>query len=132
MASIIHPFFTLPASLTRKQLAQQVTCLKAENNILPSKLPDRIILSSQERRRLVRHGENLDARINDLILIVSYSTFRKWVRSLEDAPNNQPKQKDAKPGRPRVEESISEAIIRIRNEIGWGYTKVRPLCFPYE
>ncbi|XZE51510.1 integrase core domain-containing protein [Planctomycetaceae bacterium SH139] len=35
-----------------------------------------------------------------------------------------PKAKDAKPGRPRVEESISEAIIRIRKETGWGYTKI--------
>jgi putative transposase len=46
------------------------------------------------------------------------------VRSVEDAPDKRPKAKDAKPGRPRVEESISEAIIRIRKETGWGYTKI--------
>ncbi len=124
MAAIIHPLLTLLASLTRQELARQVTYLKAENQILRSKLPKRIELSNQERRRLVKHGKSLGARIKDLISIVSYSTFRKWVRSVEDAPDKRPKAKDAKPGRPRVEESISEAIIRIRKETGWGYTKI--------
>ncbi|MEZ6133955.1 MAG: hypothetical protein R3C53_03495 [Pirellulaceae bacterium] len=124
MAAIIHPLLTLLASLTRQELARQVTYLKAENQILRSKLPKRIELSNQERRRLVKHGKSLGARIKDLISIVSYSTFRKWVRSVEDAPDKRPKAKDAKAGRPRVEESISEAIIRIRKETGWGYTKI--------
>ena len=61
-----------------------MTYLRAENQILRSKLPERITLSNQERRKLVRHGKKLGARIKDLILIVSYSTFRKWVRQLED------------------------------------------------
>jgi putative transposase len=124
MAAIIHPLLTLLASLTRQELARQVTYLKAENRILRSKLPKRIELSNQERRRLVKHGKSLGARIKDLVSIVSYSTFRKWVRNVEDAPDKRPKAKDAKPGRPRVEESISEAIIRIRKETGWGYTKI--------
>jgi hypothetical protein len=47
---------TLLASLTRQELARQATYLKAENAILRSKLPDRITLNNQERRRLVRHG----------------------------------------------------------------------------
>ena len=111
MAAIIHPLLTLLASLTRQELAQQVTYLKAENQILRSKLSKRIELSNQERRRLVRHGKKLGGRIKELISIVSYSTFRKWVRSIEDTPDKRPKPKAAKPGRPRVEESISEASV---------------------
>ena len=124
MAAIIHPLLTLLASLTRQELARQVTYLQAENQILRSQLPKRIELSNQERRRLVKHGKSLGARIKELFSIVSYSTFRKWVRELEDTPDNRPKAKDAKPGRPRVEESVSDAIIRIRKETGWGYTKI--------
>jgi len=41
-------------------------------------------LSNQESRKLVRHGKQLGARIKDLISIVSYSTFRKWFRQMED------------------------------------------------
>ena len=124
MASIIHPLLTLLASLTRQELAQQVAYLKAENQILRSKLPDRIQLSNQERRSLVKHGKKLGAKIKELISIVSYSTFRKWVRSIEDAPTHRAKPKEGKSGRPRVEESISDAILRIRKETNWGYTKI--------
>jgi len=76
-SKIIHPLLTLLASLTRQELAQQVAYLKAENQILRSRLPDRIPLSNQERRLLVKHGKKLGAKIKDLISIVSYSTFRK-------------------------------------------------------
>jgi putative transposase len=74
-------------------LAQQVAYLKAENQILRSKLPDRIPLSNQERRSLVKHGKELGAKIKELISIVSYSTFRKWVRSIEDASPHRAKPK---------------------------------------
>ena len=125
MAAIVHPLLTLLASLTRQELAQQVTYLKTENAILRSKLPDRITLNNQERHRLVRHGKKLGPRIKDLISIVSYSTFRRWIRNMEDAPAKRPKSKsENKPGRPRTDESIADTIIRIRKETGWGYTKI--------
>jgi putative transposase len=91
MAAIVHPLLTLLASLTRQELAQQVTYLKAENVILRSKLPDRIKLNNQERRRLVRHGKKLGPRIKDPISIASYSTFRRCIRMMEGGPNKRPK-----------------------------------------
>ncbi|WP_149495356.1 integrase core domain-containing protein [Roseiconus lacunae] len=125
MAAIIHPLLALLASLTRQELAQQVTYLKAENAILRSKLPDRITLSNQERRRLIRHGRKLGPRIKELISIVSYSTFRRWIRTMEDRPAKRSKSKtEIRPGRPRIDQSISDTIIRIRKETGWGYTKI--------
>ena len=124
MASIIHPLLTLLASVTRQQLLQQISYLLAENRMLRSKLPDRIILNNQERRKLLRHGKKLGARIKDLISIVSYSTFRKWVRSMEDTNPKRPKSKTGKKGRPRIEETLSDTIIRIRKETNWGYTKI--------
>ena len=42
----------------------------------------------------MRHGKKLGGRIKKLISIVSYSTFRKWVRSVEDTPDKRPKPKD--------------------------------------
>ena len=45
MASIVHPLLSLLASLTRQQLARQVAYLKAENQMLRSKLPNRISLT---------------------------------------------------------------------------------------
>ena len=125
MATIVHPLLTLLASLTRQELAQQVTYLKAENAILRRKLPDRITLNNQERRRLVRHGKKLVPWIKELISIVRYSTFRRWIRNMEDGPTKRPKSKsENKLGRPLTDESIADTIIRIRKETGWGYTKI--------
>jgi putative transposase len=128
MAAIIHPLLTLLASLSRQELARQVTYLRAENQILRPRLPGRLQLNQQEKRKLLRHGKKLGARIKDLISIVSYSTFRKWVREMEDgAGQAKPKvdQPAKKPGRPKTAEGIPELIIRIRKETGWGYTKIR-------
>lgn len=124
MAAIIHPLLTLLASLTRQELARQVAYLKAENQILRSKLPQRITLSNQERRTLLKHGKKLGSRIKELMSIISYSTFRRWVRELEDAPTKRPASENNKEGRPCVEESISDTILRIRKETGRGYTKI--------
>ena len=86
MAAGLHPLLAMLASLTRQELARQVADLKAENQLLRSKLPSRIALTDQERRRLVKHGKPLGAKIAGLISILSYATFRKWVRTMEDGP----------------------------------------------
>jgi putative transposase len=114
----------LVASLTRQELARQIAYLKAENNVLRSKLPKRIDLSVQQKRTLIKHGKKLGARIKEMITIVSYSTFRKWIREIEDAPSKRKAAANDSGGRPRIEESVSEAILRIRKETGSGYTKI--------
>ena len=81
-----------------------MTYLRAENQILRSKLPDRITLSNQERRKLVRHGKKLGARIKDLISIVSYSTFRRWVRQME-GEESAAKHSEPKPAAPPVHDA---------------------------
>jgi putative transposase len=124
MAAGLHPLLAMLASLTRQELARQVAYLKAENQLLRSKLPSRIALTDQERRRLVKHGKPLGAKLAGLISIVSYATFRKWVRTMEDGPGARPKPDAGQVARPRLEESVSDAIMRIKNETGWGYTKI--------
>lgn len=84
MFNIVHPLLTLLASLSRQELAQHVRYLKAENEILRSKLPSRITLDNRERRTLVKHGKMLGGKIKEVMSIISYSTFRKWVRSMEE------------------------------------------------
>jgi putative transposase len=116
MTAVLDPLLTLLASVTRQELARQVAYLKAENQVLRSKLPKRITLTDQQRRQLVKHGKHLGPRLAQLISIVTYPTFRKWVRWVEDCPHK--RRKPASLGRPRLEESLSEAIIRIRKETG--------------
>jgi len=125
MINIVHPLLTLLASLTRQELAQQIRFLKAENEILRSKLSERVPLDDRERRTLVKHGKKLGGKIKDVMSIVSNSTFRKWDRSMEDdAPKPVKKPEKRGTGRPKLEEDVRDTIIRIRKETGFGYTKV--------
>ena len=129
MAKIIHPLLTLLASLSRQELGRQIAYLKAENQILRSKLPKRITLDNRERRTLVKHDKRLGAKIKEIMSIASYSTFRRWVRAMEDEPTTTSATKPAKPkaktdGRPRTDDEIRDTIIRIRKETGFGYTKL--------
>jgi len=77
MAAIIHPLLILRASLTRQELARQVTYLKSKSRILRSKFPKRMELSNQARRRLVKHGKSLGTRIKELISIVIHLGARR-------------------------------------------------------
>lgn len=56
--------------------------------------------------------------IRQLITIVSYSTFRRWVRKSDD--EDTPK----KTGRPRVNLIIREFVVRVAKETGWGYSRI--------
>jgi putative transposase len=56
MGRLLHPLLALLASATRQELARQVAYLKEENRILRARLPERIVTTFAERRRLVRAG----------------------------------------------------------------------------
>jgi putative transposase len=47
------------ASSASKELARQVSYLKAENQILRSRLPELLILTHREKNRLARFAKNL-------------------------------------------------------------------------
>lgn len=123
---VLHPLLALLASVTRQELARQVAYLKEENRILRARLPEQIRTTEKERKRLLRAGRKLGTHLRELITIVTYDTFRPWVRETEqrrsDAQQSAP---TGKPGRPRTPEEVREFVLRVREETGYGYTKLR-------
>jgi hypothetical protein len=63
-----------------KHAVRQLQFTKAENEQLRSRLPERIVLTPRERRRLIRLGKPLGSAIKDLITIVTPATFQRWLR----------------------------------------------------
>lgn len=121
---LLHPLFVLLASVTRQELARQVAYLNAENRILRARLPQRIVATQSERCQLIRAGRKLGSQLKDLITIVTYDTFRRWVREANRQRKSRVKSKIRSVGRPRTEVEIRELIIRIRKETGYGYSKL--------
>jgi transposase len=122
MTPILHPIFALLASVTRQELARQVAYLKEENRILRARLPERLIATPEERRRLLKVGRKLGVQLRNLISIVSYQTFVRWIREKEDA--HTAKQTKRKPGRPRTPDDIRELVLKLARENDWGYTRI--------
>lgn len=75
MRSTVNALLLLLAHATDKALARYVQFLKAENQILRSKLPRVVKVTPEERRRLVKFGRPLGPALKELISIVSPRTF---------------------------------------------------------
>lgn len=119
---ILHPLFSLLASMTRQELARQIAYLKAENQLLRDRLPKHLITTEKERRTLIRAGRKLGSKLRELMTIVSYETFRRWVRESRVAKPD-PKSKGT-PGRPRTDDEITDIILKLARENQWGYTRI--------
>src|SRR5689334_4673493 len=75
MPRFIQPLLLLPARQTDRRLAAVVQYLKAENEILRSRLPKRIAVTPRERQRLLKFGRPVGAAIEDFVSIVTPRTF---------------------------------------------------------
>lgn len=88
MPSIFHPLLALIASATDSELAKYVEYLKYENKILRSRLPKQVHTTTEERSTLLKYGKAIGRAIEELISIVSPSTFYRWVREEKTASQN--------------------------------------------
>lgn len=110
--------FVLSCS-SRKQLARQILYLKAENQILRSKVKGRITLTDEERAALLRFGQELGAAtVKKLISIVKPETYARWLRK---QPPPRPKKR---PGPPPKPIEVRELVIRIARECGFGFGRI--------
>jgi putative transposase len=82
LSQIFQPLLFLLARCCEHELRRQIEYLKAENELLRTRVPQqRIFLKPEERARLLKLGLALGPAIRHLITIIDYSTFRRWVRS---------------------------------------------------
>jgi putative transposase len=119
MGQLYQPLLFLLARSTCDELQKQVEFLKAENELLWKRVPrQRIFLKPNERVRLLKLGKDLGPAIRQIITIVDYSTFRRWIRKEEGLFASPGK------GRPRIVKIIRELVIQIAKETGWGYSRI--------
>lgn len=119
MGRVFHPLLFLLARCTKNQLIRQIEFLKAENQILRSRVPGRFVrVKPAERARLMKLAEGLGPALKQLITVVRYDTYLTWLREADK--ERVPK----KIGRPRTAEALRTLVVRIGTETGWGYTRV--------
>ena len=119
-AKIFHPLLAMIASATNNELARYVEYLKQENKILRARIPGQIHTKPEERERLLKFGKVIGRAIEELITIVSPSTFYRWVR---EEKNGKAKLKNPKGGQRKPRE-IRKLVIEIAKTTGFGYTRI--------
>ncbi len=90
----------------------QIRFLKEENSILRSRIKkQRLILSPEERSRLLTIGRELNHHVKALISVVQFRTYQRWVKQQREG------HKVGRVGRPRtIGRDIREAIVRFAKE----------------
>jgi putative transposase len=120
-----QPLLLLLANSTDSDLAKQVEYLKAENQILRRLLGKRPYLGEPDKRLLVKLGQAVGKGIKDLLSIVSYPTYRRWVGLYDPAgAGAKPAGARGKGGRPRTSDETRELVLRLARENDWGYTRI--------
>ena len=98
--ALLNPILVFLSQITHSAFLRQIAYLKAENQILRSRLPKAVQTTPAERSLLVRLGVPLGSAIQDILGIVHYKTFLRWVRD-EKAGKSGEKKTPRHPGRHR-------------------------------
>ena len=119
MPAIFHPLLALIASATDRELAKYIQFLKEENKILRARLPRQVHTRREERERLIQFGKALGRAVEELLTIVTPSTFYRWLRE-----EGEPKRKQNPKGGQRKPREIRELVIQIATVTGFGYSRI--------
>jgi putative transposase len=105
------------------QRQEAVAYLVEENHILRTRLPSRIRLTDDERRRLAVHGRRLGRRrLGQVATIVTPDTILRWHRQLIARKWTYV----SRPGRRGVLVEIQRLVVRMAGENPtWGYTRIQ-------
>ncbi|MCE7974372.1 MAG: hypothetical protein DYG92_08655, partial [Leptolyngbya sp. PLA1] len=109
MPNLFRRLFDVLAGSSQDDLRRQIQYLKAENEVLRSKIDGPVRVTPEERSRLVRLAKPLGSTIKALVSIVSPQTFLRWIR---DADKCRPRKKTGrKLGRPKSPEQIRRLVL---------------------
>ncbi|MEX2170034.1 MAG: hypothetical protein WD851_12055 [Pirellulales bacterium] len=119
MDRLFQPLLYVIARCSRNELLRQIEFLKAENQLLRSRIPKKSIhLKPEERARLLELGKAIGPALQHLITIVSYGTYLKWRR---EEQNHVPTKVV---GRRKTAAEIEELVLKLARETNWGYTRI--------
>jgi putative transposase len=117
-----NPLLVFLIHMTQSIMLRQIAYLKAENAVLRSRCPKNVQTTPAERSLLIRLGKPLGNAIQELLSLVHYKTFQRWVRD-EAKPLSEKAKRP--PGRPPIPQNIEELILRLAKETSWGYARIQ-------
>ncbi len=109
---------------THGQLRAQVQYLRAENQILRSRIEGPVLLSAHDRARLVKLARPLGSAIREIVSNAKPDTLRRWINQSRARRSNQRAAPRTRHPR-RTPEEIRALILNMARETTWGLTRLR-------
>lgn len=111
--------------MVNQQLLLQNEYLIAENRILRSHLPARVPLTNAQRATLAEIAKRMGRRtLEQVASVAKPETILAWYRKLIARKFDGSKHR-AYPGRPAVNQEITELVVRMaRENTSWGYDRI--------
>ena len=75
-------------------------------------------MTPAERSKLLKLGRRIGPGLKELITIVCYRTFCRWLS------NESSRKKPAKAGRPRKPEELRALVVQMAKDTGWGFRRI--------
>ncbi len=128
---VLHPWQFLligVAGWINRSQQEAIEYLRTENQVLREVVgKKRILLNDDQRRRLAVKGKVLGlARLRELAGIVTPETILRWHRRLVARKWDCSDKRDAKVGRPIVEQEIVDLVLKFaRENPTWGYDRIQ-------
>lgn len=120
------PVIATVARLLCRELTLQNEYLRAENQVLKSKIKGRIRFTDEERRSLVNAALAMGRKLmQEVVSIVKPETILAWQRRLEKQKWDYSTRERRKPGRPQTPGSIESIVCRLAQENTWGYLRIQ-------
>jgi len=114
------------AGWLNQQQQDIVAYLSEENRVLREQLKGkRLRFTDDQRRRLAAKGKALGSKVlREVCTLVTPETLLRWYRTLIAKKYDGSAKRG--PGRPRMEESIPELVVRMAKEdLSWGYGRIQ-------
>jgi putative transposase len=112
--------FVMLAEHFSARRSAQIQFMQLQIELLRQKLGgNRVILSPEDRARMLKAGAEFDHDVHDVLGIVAVKTYRQWQR--EEVAGRQV----GRVGHVAMSKSIRELILRLAKEnVGWGVRRV--------
>ncbi|MEY4384745.1 MAG: hypothetical protein RLY20_28 [Verrucomicrobiota bacterium] len=66
-------------------------------------------------------GQKLGIKLRDVITIVTYRTFRRWLNAGDPPPGEE---RSSKGGRPKTRVDVRALVLQMASENGWGFGRI--------
>src|SRR6187455_3828477 len=115
---------TYVSGLVNEELLLQLEYLATENRILRAHLPNRLLLTNEQRSTLAEIGKRLGRKgLEKVATAAKPQTILGWFRKLV-AQKFDGSKYHSYPGRPRIGAEVEALIVQMaRDNSGWGYDR---------